>query len=100
MKADARSRRSPNPKGDVVLETLIFMNNGSYASFKNGEQVGPEQGNAWLEVLQAKLDRGMIGPKTEVMMPGWWTPDHSESRWTVEELIKTGHLKAHQSAKR
>lgn len=75
-----------------MLETLIFYENGNYAAFQNHEQIGSEQGNAWLAVLQEKLDRKMIGPETRVLLPGWWTPDHPDKEWTVGELIKIKRL--------
>lgn len=76
-----------------MVETVVFFENGNYAAFRDGEQDPPEQGNAWLDVLQAKLDRKAIDPKTRVKMPGWWTPDHENGIWTVEELVKIGRLK-------
>lgn len=75
-----------------MIETLVFCGNGNYAAFEGHEQVDREQGSAWLEVLQDKLDRKIIGPKTKVRMPGWYNPDHEDEIWTVEELIKLGRL--------
>ncbi len=76
-----------------MINTVLFLNNGNYAAFQEGEQVAPEQGNAWIDILQDKLDRKVINLETEVMMPGWWTPDHPDSKWTVGELVKTAALK-------
>lgn len=76
-----------------MTEIVIFSENGNYAAFEDATQVISESGNAWLDIVQAKLDRKVIGPKTRIQMPGWWTPDHKNSTWTVEELLKIGRLK-------
>lgn len=85
-------------KNGHQLESMIFFPNGNYCAFWNGAQVPEEQGSAWIGILQNKLDRGVIGPKTKVTMAGWANGD-SES-WTVEELLKSEHLKKHKIGKR
>lgn len=78
-----------------MIRTIVFSENGTFAAFHDG--MSAEEGNAWLAVLQDKLDRKTIDLKTKVKMPGWWTPDHQDESWTVGELVKTGHLKIRDS---
>lgn len=77
-----------------MIRKIIFDENGNYVAFDVDGQVAAEQGNAWLEILQDKLDRKAIDLKTKVIMPGWWTPDHKDRTWTVGELLKSNRLKA------
>jgi hypothetical protein len=70
-----------------MIDIVMFFENGNYCAFSGKDQVGEEQGSAWLEVLQEKLARGAIGPKTKIRMPAW------ESVGCVQDLIDMGHLR-------
>ena len=75
-------------KGDAMIEEIMFFGNGNYASFKDGAQNPKEQGNAFLKILQEKLERGVVAKDTKVSMEGW----DVGAPWTVGELLKSGRL--------
>ena len=71
-----------------MLKTMFFFQNGNFAACDGrGEQVGEEQGCAWLVILQDKLKRGVVNRDTEVNMAGW-----PEQPTTVGALIDNGRL--------
>jgi hypothetical protein len=76
----------PGEGGVAVIDIVMFCENGNYCAFSGKDQVVEEQGSAWLEVLQEKLDRGAIGPSTKVRMPAW------ETVRCVQDLIDMEHL--------
>ncbi len=71
-----------------MIEEIMFFGNGNYASFKDGAQYPKEQGNAFLQILQEKLERGVVAKNTKVSMQGW----DVGVPWTVGELLQSGRL--------
>ncbi len=74
------------------IAKLIFFNNGNIGAFtEEGVQVPSEQGCAFLDSLQDKLDRDVINEDTQVTMSGW-------ADGTVSDYIKSGRLRAPQKS--
>ena len=72
----------------MTIAKLIFFRNGNVGAFTDqGVQVPSEQGSAFIDALQSKLDRGVINRDTEVTMSGW-------ADGTVADYIKSEHLRA------
>ena len=70
----------------MKITKIFFFGNGNCAAFdKDGEQVTAEQGSAFLDALQDKLNRGVINENTQVDMNGW-------EGSTVAEYIKSNRL--------
>jgi len=80
------------------IPQIVFLENGNVVAFdENGDVIPDEGGSAWIKILQDKLDRGVIDPKTTVRMAGWERKGRKE--YTVRELIESGRLQMREIGK-
>ena len=59
-------------KTPTLVQEVIFFLNGNYAAFtEKGQQIPKEQGNAFIQTLQDKFDRGVVDNHTKVSIRGF-----------------------------
>jgi hypothetical protein len=77
----------------MKIKQIFFFATGNYVAFDEKDaQIPDEGGNAWMNIIQDKLNRGLITKSTKLSMSGWEGGDGMEN-WTVADLIKSGRVK-------